>query len=238
VRRAARVAAALALVLASVNAGSATSIVALRQHDHLYIATDSKVAGPRSEGQTCKIVQGKHCLFSTMGPWRPGFDAPAIGAAACAQGGDADAQLDRFLALARKPLLAWHKRAEREWPALTHRLRGLEVLLIGWRGRGVVALEGGWRVESGGDLVATPRTELVNGALLRNDEAFAALQRRHPVGLRQLPPPYLVRSLVEAMMPTYPEVGPPVSVLTIDAAGRATWLQPGECPQLDPKLWP
>lgn len=235
---------ALAVMIAgllSPMVAEATIVVGLHGDDQLIIGTDSKVTAPGSEPRPslCKIHQGSGCFFALSGPIvGPGFNAIDIARDACTHGDDVDAKMDRFVAQVKQPYQTvhdWLVRNESDFVKSRGPLP-LAILMIGRRSGELVMLRTAFSMRSS-VAEASVRTEIKNG------DASYSLARDLPRFARLNPnwfqPPYAraAERLVEADMASgWVDVGSPVAVLEVDAAG-ARWFKQGLCPAIDPALW-
>jgi hypothetical protein len=221
-------------------AAEATILVGLRADDQIILGADSKVTGLGGPARpdTCKIHQGRRCFFALGGPIiGPGFNAVEMAREACSQGKDVDAILDGFLTRVAAPYKAmhdWVRRNESEYIVKRGPLF-LEFFVIARRNGQPIMLRSGYAVNSVNEPMA--KTEVKNGV------ALYSRARDLPRFVAQNPgwfhPPYAraAERLVEADMASgWVDVGPPVTVLQVDADG-AKWFKPGLCPPIDPTLW-
>jgi hypothetical protein len=217
----------------------ATTVVALRGQNRVLLAADSLVI--RSDGAlgaTCKIIQGDGCFFAVSGPFLgPKYDARSIGRAACRLPGDVAERADRFLALVEQPLLAFHIWTAEKAP---QRLRGqLNVPFVGKQGNQLALLHRGYQFTKQ-QFEQLPKNEVPIGGIglfgnIAEIQKFAKAKRDW---IRQTPAEEVVRQFVELEARAAPkEVGGKISIVEI-GLDAARWIDPGECPPIDPSLLP
>jgi len=236
----------LGLALAAAGPAHATALSVFRVGDAgaIYISADSRSIDLETGRVTevCKINQASRCVFAVAGvaTWSTGFNAKRFARDACGEPGDVDAQMQSFLRTVKASVEAAYRHAVEDGrrPDIIRDFN-TQLTLVGRRGGDVVALGSGYRLKSPPDaadpLEATPVVEYRGRTWRAHREHLQHIMREAPNRYWR-DPDFVARRLVE--LDTRPEVGGPTSVLRIEGRGRATWVDPGLCPALDPKLLP
>src|SRR5689334_17989936 len=231
--RATSVVAAVCL-LASAGSLEATSLVAVHAGDRLIIASDSRrLWGSGKVDTMCKVRQAGGCFFSIAGAARTND----LASQACDGGGDVDAVLDRFTKLAEPEFLDTYNHTKRYKPELLYATEVLDVVLIGRRG-GQTTMVGQRMTPRGDGTVEVSRQEYSFSRVMGRPEMVkrAISETPDPDNWARWPE-YVARRIVELEIGSgRADVGPPISVLEVNASGPK-WIDPGLCPPIDPKLW-
>lgn len=235
---------AIALLLLSVPA-SATTVVALidKRHHRVVLAADSLVGRyyAKTTSQDCKLIVEPDCAFAMAGfldKPDPYFHLQDLGEAACQLQGTLKEQADGFLEIAKDPVESIAQYLHDNEPQFyndTFSKNGGEfsvVVFVGEENGKAVAYARGFKVASDGSVTAFSNDITGTGA-----SGFFAGATDHIATYLKATPKWphmdtvsLARTLVGLEIAAHPdEVGPPITILTVDRKGKQKWISQGIC---------
>lgn len=234
-----------AIVLLLTASASATTVVALidKRHHRVVLAADSLVGRyyAKTTDQACKLIVEPGCAFAMAGfldKPNPYFHLQDLGEQACQVQGTLKEQADAFLEIARDPVSSIAQYLHDNEPQFysdTFSNNGGEfsvVVFVGEENRKPVAYARGFRVSSDGS--ATPFSNDITGT---GATGFFAGVTDHIAAYLKATPNWghmdavsLARKLVGLEITAHPdEVGPPITIFTVDRKGKQKWINRGIC---------
>ncbi len=234
---------AIVLLLLSVPA-AATTVVALIDHRHhrVVLAADSLIGRyyAKTTDQECKLIVEPGCAFAMAGfldKPDPYFHLRDLGEQACQSQGTLKEQADLFLEIAKDPVSSMAQYLHDNEPQFYNRFsnNGGEfsvVVFAGEENGKPLAYARGFKVASDGS--ATPFSSDITGT---GATGYFAGATDHIATYLKATPNWghmdavaLARKLVDLEIAAHPnEVGPPVTILTVDHKGKQKWINQGIC---------
>jgi len=224
----------------------ATTVVALIDgyHHRVVVAADSllihKVAGTST--QSCKIIAKPGCTFGMAGLFHkeyPAFDLQELAEQACGVSGDLRHKADRFLDIAKDPVMTVAQYLQQNEPQfygeLTNSNGGEFVIVVfaGMEAGNSSIFARGYKLDGNGGIgpVSLDVTENNAGVGFFGgaNGQIASYIKAHP-SWQQMDKVAAARKFVQMEIAAHPRwVGPPVSVVTIDRLDQQKWNNPGVC---------
>ena len=223
----------------------ATTVIALidKRHHRVVLAADSLISRyyGKTTSQDCKVIVKSDCAYAMAGfldKPDPYFHLPDLGDAACQLQGTLKDQADGFLEIARDPVTSIAQYLHDNEPQFysdTFSKNGGEfafVVFVGTEHGKPVAYARGFKVASDGSASAVSNDITGTGA-----SGFFAGVTDHIADYLKANPNWahmdtvsLARKLVGLEIAAHPdEVGPPISILTVDRKGKQQWIDQGIC---------
>ncbi|MGC2108377.1 MAG: hypothetical protein WA655_02605 [Candidatus Korobacteraceae bacterium] len=226
----------------------ATTVVALidKRHHRVVLADDSLIGlyYAKTTQTTCKLIVKPGCAFAMAGFLAkpdPSFRLQDLGEAACELPGSLKDKADGFLTLAAEPvnsMAQYLRENEPQFYGDTFKRNGGEFVYLVFAGvdNGIpVAYERGFKIA--GDGTVNPVSNDITpagatGFFAGFNDHIAAYLKAHP-NWSHKDTVSTARKLVELEIAAHPDdVGPPISILTIDRKGKWKWVEAGVCPAL------
>jgi hypothetical protein len=224
----------------------ATTVVALvdRRHHLAVVAADSLLVYKQAQTgtQMCKIVAKPGCTFAMAGllyKEYPVFKLQELAEQACGLPGDLLHKADRFLDIAKGPVMSVSQYLQQNEPQFYRDLTssnggGLVVVVFAGPEAGSMSIFArGYRLDAGGGItpVSLDITENNNGVGFFGgaNQQIAAYIKAHP-NWQNMDKVAAARKFVQMEIAAHPEwVGPPVSVVTINQLDQQKWVNTGVC---------
>jgi hypothetical protein len=222
----------------------ATTVVALidKRHHRVVLADDSMLMHPDGTSWAgCKLIVKPACAFAMAGfldQPSPYFHLQDLGEAACQLQGTLKDQADGFLEIAKDPVTSIAQYLHDNEPQFysdAFSKNGGEfsvVVFVGEEKGKPVAYARGFKVAADGSVSILSNDITGTGAA----GFFAGVTDHIAIYLKENPhwdrmdTVSLVRKLVDLEIAAHPdEVGPPVSILTVDRKGKQKWIDQGVC---------
>lgn len=228
---------AVSVVAVWPDASEATSIVTAWVGGKVYMAADSKISGDNAASPSCKIRQGRGCFYAIKGPFRGvGVDVYQLADTSCRIGKDMDDIVRDFNTRIRLPFVSLYRHARERYPESEPLARNLELHIVGRQARGLTVMVTGYHMRKMQHAELLRRKKLPRDGWLVRDPTPASdhIKAQYP-----LTPPYgtFVERFIQAEIDSgRADVGPPITVIEIDASG-ARWIRQNNCPSINLALW-
>jgi hypothetical protein len=222
-----------------------TTVVALidKHHHRVVLAADSLVGRyyAKTTGQSCKLIVKPDCAFAMAGfldKPDPYFHLQDLADAACQIQGTLKDQANGFLDIATDPVTSMAQYLhdnESQFYSSTFSRNGGEfsfVVFVGTEHGKAVAYARGFKVASDGSVTVVSHDITGTGA-----SGFFAGVTDHIATYLKATPNWahmdtvaLARKLIGLEIEAHPnEVGPPITILTVDHKGKQKWINEGIC---------
>jgi len=224
----------------------ATTVVVIRTPQRVIIAADSLAAANDKHFQTCKIGTNKQfpISFAIAGSVQDngGFSAIDLAETAISTSPDVQSAAHKFELSTTLPFENFVRRRRRDDPAAFKKLltepEPLQVAFAAVEKNVPIYVIAYFTVTVRGQAISVAAHEnrcpgngcpSGRGADILGENGAARIQVKNPAFWSGLDPLSAARKLAEIEIAEYPEiVGPPISILTIDATGTH-WNDRGEC---------
>ncbi len=244
-------------VLLSVLPSSATTVVALydKRHHRIVLAADSLVEHYYAEtsAQECKLIVKPDCAFAMAGFLNkpdPYFHLQDLADQACEVPGTLLNKADGFLKVAQEPvtnIAQYLHDNEPKFYKATFSRNGGEFAIVVFAGTEQgkpVAYARGFKIQSDGSIKAVSNDidgKKASGFFAGFNQQIAAYLKANKKW-SHMDTVAAARKFVDLEIAANPDgVGPPVTILTVNRAGKQKWINSGMCempPVLSPKNAP
>lgn len=232
-------------MLLSVLPSSATTVVALydKHHHRIVLAADSLVEHYYAEtsAQECKLIVKPDCAFAMAGFLNkpdPYFHLQDLADQACALPGTLSDKADGFLKVAQQPVATIAQYLHDNEPKFyndTFSRNGGEFAIVVFAGTEQgkpVAYARGFKIQSDGSITTVSND--IDGK--KASGFFAGFNQQIAVYLKanknwsHMDTVTAARKFVNLEIAAHPDgVGPPITILTVNRAGKQKWINSGGC---------